>query len=132
MLSLSLTMAYDIYFCSSSLKSQATSILSLVFHFFFLTFGVYFILDKAVILILKHATFLRFSRLPKLALIYAELDYQKANIDVAIQQHLREYASDHSVEQFVDFIMGTDIGLFSLPFFTSISYHVFSASINTE
>ena len=123
-------MAYDIYFCSSSLKSQATSILSLVFHVF--TFRVHLILDKAVILILKHATFLRFSKLPKLALTYAELDYQKANIDVAIQQHLGEYSSDHSVEQFVGFVMGTDIGLFSLPFFTPISYHVFSASISIE
>jgi BarA-like signal transduction histidine kinase len=58
----------------------------MVFHVFI--FRVYLTFEKAVTLILKHATLLRFSNLPKAALTYAELDYQKANIDVAIQQHL--------------------------------------------
>jgi hypothetical protein len=88
--------------------------------------------EKAVILILKHATFLQLSNLPELALTCAELDYQKANIDVAIQQHLMASALEHSVDQFAGFIMSTDIGLFILPFVHSISYHTFSASTNTE
>jgi len=63
----------------------------------------------AVILILKHATLLRFSNSQKLALGYAELGYQKANIDAVIEQHLREGGLEHSVEEFAGFIMGTDI-----------------------
>jgi len=63
----------------------------------------------AVTLILKHATLLRLSNLPNLALSCADLDYQKANIDVAIQQHLIACAPEPSVEQFACFIMGTDI-----------------------
>jgi len=39
----------------------------------------------------------------------AVVNYQKANIDVAIQQHLMASASKHSVEQFAGFIMGTNI-----------------------
>jgi hypothetical protein len=81
----------------------------MVFHLF--TFRVYLTFEKAVTLIFKHATFLRLSNLPESALTYAELDYQKANIDVAIQQHLMAHGPEHSVEQFADFIMGTDIGL---------------------
>jgi len=63
----------------------------------------------AVTLILKHATFLRVSLLPKSALTNAELNYQRANIDVTIEQHLKACASEQSVEQFVHFIMNTDI-----------------------
>ena len=102
----------------------------MVVHVF--TFRVYLTIVKAVVLILKHATLLRASNLPQSALTYAELDYQKANIDVAIQQHLMTSASEHSAEQFASFIMGIDIGLFLLPFVTSISYHPLSVSANTE
>jgi len=62
----------------------------------------------AVTLILKHATLLQLSN-SKLALTSADLDYQNANIDVAIQQHLIAHASEYSVEQFAGFIMSTDI-----------------------
>ena len=118
-------MTYDIYFSSLSSTSLATFIWFLVFHV--LTFRVYLIFVKAVVLILKHATLLRASNLPQSALTYAELGYQKANIDVAIQQHLMASASEHSAEQFAGFIMGIDIGLFILPFVTSISSHCLSA-----
>ena len=65
--------------------------------------------------------------LPKPALADAELNYQKANIDVTIQQHLRACAAQQSVEQFVGFIMSTDIGLFIfLSFVTFISYYSIS------
>jgi hypothetical protein len=93
---------------------------------------VYLTFVKAVVLILKHATSLQESNLPASALTYAELDYQKANIDVVIQQHLMASAPEHSAEQFAGFIMGTDLGSFILPFVTSISYHPLSASANTE
>ena len=73
---------------------------------------------KAVILILKHATILRLSDLNvslKSALILAELDYQEANVDLKVQQHLLESAQEQAqVEQFVAFIMATDISLFIL------------------
>jgi uncharacterized protein YqgC (DUF456 family) len=93
---------------------------------------MYLTFVKAVILILKHATLLRLSNSLQSALTYAELDYQKANIDMAIQQYLMTSASEHSVEQSAAFIMGTDIGLFILPSVTFISLYPFSASIITE
>ena len=74
---------------------------------------------KAVTLILKHATLLRTSNLPKTALINVDLDYQRVNIDGSIQQYLKSCALHVSVEEFAGFIMGTEIGLFILlPFVT--------------
>jgi hypothetical protein len=121
----SLDLTYDIYFSSSSTTNLVISIYSLVFHVFI--FRVYLTLLKAVTLILKHATFLRTSMSPKLALAKAEQKYRKANIDVTIQQHITACASEQSEEQFVSFIMSTDIGLFVfLPFVTLMSYYSFS------
>jgi hypothetical protein len=102
---------------SSSSTNLTIFICSLVFHVFI--FRVYLTLVKAVTLILKHATFLRTSMSPKSALANAELNYQKANIDGIIQQHLTACAFKQSVKQFVSFIMSTDIGLlffFHLPY----------------
>ena len=101
----------------------------MVFHLF--TFRVYLTFGKAVTLILKHTTFLRQSKLPKSALTYAELDYQNANIDGTIKQHLITHGPQHSVEQFSGFIMSTHIGLCIFPFVPSISYHSFSPSIKS-
>jgi len=70
---------------------------------------VYLTFKEAVTLILKHATFLRLSNLPESALTHAELDYQKANIDAVIHQHLVADGEKLSVELFASFIMGTDI-----------------------
>ena len=67
---------------------------------------------KVVILILKHATTLRLSNTPKEALTQAELDYQEANIDLKIQEYLKAFTPEDSVQKFADFIMATDIGLF--------------------
>jgi hypothetical protein len=90
-------------------------------------FRVCLTLVKAVTLILKQATLLSISISPKLALANAEQDYQRANIDLTIQQHLTACTSEQSVEQFVGFIMSTDIGLFVFnPFVRSISYYSFS------
>ena len=56
----------------------------------------------------------------KSALIKVERKYQKANIDVTIQEHLTACAAKQSVEQFVGFIMSTDISLF---IFFHLSHH---------
>ena len=75
---------------------------------------------------LKHATLLRTSNLPKAALTNVDLDYQRQNIDEYIQQYLTASASDVSVEQFAGFIMGTEIGLFILLLLVaSICYYYF-------
>jgi hypothetical protein len=89
---------------------------------------VYLTFLKAVILILKHATFLRLSNLsPESALTHAELDYQKANIDLKIQQHLMASSQEHSVKQFASFIMATDLGWFILASVSIISHQAFGA-----
>ena len=77
----------------------------------------------AVVIILKHATILRLSNLPpESALTQAELDYQEANMDLKIQQHLIGYSQVQSVEQFAGFIMASDIGLFALAFVMIVSH----------
>jgi len=63
----------------------------------------------AVLIILKHATFLRLSKQSESALIQAELDYQKANIDSTIQEHLNASSTEVSIENFAGFIMATNI-----------------------
>ena len=107
-LSPSLALTYDIYLSSSSSTNIAISICSLVFHVFI--FRVYLTPVKAVTLILKHATFLSTSMSSMSALTNAEQEYWKANIDVNIKEHLTACAQ--SVEQFLGFIMSTDISLF--------------------
>ncbi|KAH8981374.1 hypothetical protein EDB86DRAFT_3087166 [Lactarius hatsudake] len=64
----------------------------------------------AVIVILKHATFLRLSKLsPQSALTHAEVDYRKANIDSSIRQYLTAPSQEHSDELFAGFIMAADV-----------------------
>ena len=84
----------------------------LVIHF--IIFRVYLTFVEAVILILKHATILLLSDLsPESALTHAELDYQEANVDLKIKQHLASSSAEvQSVEQLTSFIMATDFGWF--------------------
>jgi len=83
---------------------------------------------EAVIIILKHATFLRLSNLsPESALTHAELGYREANIDSKIQQYLTPPSQEHSLELFAHFIMATDFGSFIL-LLRIISHPAFSAS----
>ena len=65
---------------------------------------------KVVILILRHATSLRLSLLPGPALIQADLDYQKADVDHKIQQYIGT-CQGPSAELDKAFIMGIEIGL---------------------
>ncbi|KAN0134472.1 hypothetical protein V8E53_007618 [Lactarius tabidus] len=70
----------------------------------YLTFGV------AVIIILKHATFLLLSNLSSdSALTQAETDYQAGNIGSEIQQFLRASPQSPSKEQLASFIKANDI-----------------------
>ena len=73
---------------------------------------MYLTFVQAVILILKHAMFLRLSRSTKSALKIAGLDYQKADIDLKIQDYLKAPSTGHSVEEIASFIMTTEIGIF--------------------
>jgi hypothetical protein len=83
---------------------------------------------EAVILILKHATFLILSKGSKSALTLAELDYCKANIGLNIQQYLKA-SSEHSAEEFAKFIMATEIGMFIVAFMIIIAHQAFSISL---
>ena len=66
---------------------------------------------QAVLLIFKHIMFLRLSNTTKFALNLAGLDYQKADIELKIEDYLKASSSEHSVEGFASFIMATDIGM---------------------
>jgi len=85
-------------------------------------------LNLAVILILKRATFLLLSNLSAgSALTLAELDYQKANIDLKIQKYLGKHYQKHSiacsVEQLANFIMAIDFDPL-MPSQSSVQTHV--------
>ena len=88
---------------------------------------------EAVILLLKHATYLRLSKLShESALTQAELDYQQANVDLKIQQYLMASSQEQSVELLVCFIMGMDIGLFILASVKIISHQVLTESTHPD
>ena len=88
---------------------------------------------KAVILILKHATLLRTSDSNKEeALTQVEQDYQKANIDLKIQEHLKEVPPEDFVEQFASFINATEIGLFIHPSTPTISHQTFQYHLSLQ
>jgi hypothetical protein len=81
-------------------------------YFTLIIFRGYLTFLEAVILILKHATFLRLSNLSsESALTHVDRDYQEENINLKIQQHLAASSQEHSVVLFAGFIMATDIGL---------------------
>lgn len=113
---------YDTYLSSSLSLILNVTIWSLVFHF--IIFRVYLTFVKAVILILRHTTFLQHSHLsPKSALTHVELAYQEANIDLKIEQNLTASPQEHSVELFAAFIKATNISEFILASVKMISYH---------
>ena len=79
----------------------------LVFHF--IIFRLYLTIVEVVILILKHATTLQLWDRPEEALTLAKQDYQEAKIDWKIQEYLKTFTPEDSVEKFADFIMATNI-----------------------
>ena len=66
---------------------------------------------QAVLLIFKHAMFLHHSNTTESALHLAGLNYQKKDIDLKIQDFLKESSSEQSIEKFASFIMATDSGM---------------------
>jgi hypothetical protein len=81
---------------------------------------------EAVILILKHTTLLWIStEESKSTLTLAEVDYQKANIDLKIQEYLQA-SLEHSVEESAHFIMATDIGMLVITFVVTMSHQTLS------
>ena len=108
----------------TSFSSRLANIIwSLVSQFVLIILRVYLIFMQALIIILKHATFLCLSDMdPQPALIQAELDYQRANIDLKIQQYLMASSQEQSIELFTRFIIATDIGWSILASFEKIFY----------
>ena len=90
--------------------------------FYFITFSLYLTIVTVVILILKHATTLQLLSTLEEALTQAELDYQKANIDLQIQKHLQAFSPKDTVENFAEFVMATNIGLSMHLSITTISH----------
>ena len=85
---------------------------------------------KAVIIIFKHATFLKLSTSSvESALKHAEMDFWASKIDLKIQEHLIASSHENSVKQFAGFIMATDIGLFIPASFKIISHQAFTSII---
>ncbi|KAN0129493.1 hypothetical protein V8E53_012675 [Lactarius tabidus] len=65
---------------------------------------------SSIILICKHATILCFSgSTAQLALTQAESNYQKANIASKIEEHFTLSYQEYSMEQFIGFLMNTNI-----------------------
>ena len=122
-------MAYDIYLSSSLPQAIVVIIWFLVFYF--IDFKPHLTFVEAVILILKHATFLRIQEYQEAydemnALTQAELNYQQANIDLKIQQYFMASSQKQSVKLFSEFIMATDIGSFILTSVEIISHHFYA------
>ena len=70
--------------------------------------------QEAIILIFKHAALLCLSGISsKLALTQAESNYHQANIASKIQEHFTASYEDYSSEQFIGFLVDTNIGLSS-------------------
>jgi len=63
---------------------------------------------KAIVLIFKHATFLRLLMSPGPTLIQADLDYQEVDVDQKIRQHVAA-SQGHSVELDRAFIMSIEM-----------------------
>jgi hypothetical protein len=93
--------------------------------FYFIISRLYLTFVEAAILILRHATLLLPSNQSEAALTQAELDYQESSIDLKIQEYLVAFASE-DVSQFAGFIKATEIGVFVLLSFTTISYETIS------
>jgi len=81
--------------------------------------GAYLTVPKVVVLILKHAMSLRLYKLPGPALIQADLDYQKADVDQKIHQYIGA-SEGPSAKLDKAFIMDIEIGSVRLPILLSV------------
>ncbi|KAH9023331.1 hypothetical protein EDB85DRAFT_327348 [Lactarius pseudohatsudake] len=98
-------------FISSSSPPVLAAVIWPLVLFQFILSTVHLAFIEAVIIILKHATPLRLSKLsPTSALTQVELEYREANIDSKIRQHLTASSSqEHFVELHASFIMAIDM-----------------------
>ena len=127
-LSLSVFVANDLYLSSVSFLILAINIWCLVLHFY--CFLCVFNMVEAVIIIFKHANFLKLSySSAQSALTHAEMDFWVSKIDLKIQEYLVASSYKHSVKQFAHFIMATDIGLFILASIGIISHQAFTSIV---
>ena len=120
---------YGLWYITSSSPFPPVFIVTNLFWVFqFIILSVYLTFVQAVILILKHATFIQLSTpSTSAALTQSELDYQQANIGFNIQEHLRGSSPEHSIKELVMFIMATDIGSSILASVPKVSHWSFSA-----
>ena len=121
-------MANDLYLPSASFLVIAINIWCLVLHSY--CFLSVFNSVEAVIIIFKHATFLKLSNLSvESALTQAEMNFSASKIDLKIQEYLVATLHENSVQQFADFIMAADIGLFILASVEINSHQAFTSII---
>ena len=99
---------HGISFCSAPRLALMAIIWCLVAPFNLVE--AYLTFPKVFILILRHATSLRLSLLPGPALIQADLDYQKTDVDQKTQQYVSA-CQGPSAKLDKDFIMCIEIGL---------------------
>jgi hypothetical protein len=80
---------------------------------------VYLLFELAMILIFKHAATLSLSGIPvDLALTQAESDCHKAKIASKVEKQFTASYQEYSIEQFINFLRDTNIGLSSHTFTT--------------
>ena len=76
---------------------------------------IYLTFHVAIILIFKQAAILCLSGISAgLAVTQAESSYHQANVASKIQEHFTASYDAYSTEQFISFLMNTNIGLLSL------------------
>ena len=63
----------------------------------------------------------------KLALTQAESNYHQANVASKIQEHFTASYEEYSIEEFISFLMDTNIGLSTLAFIKIMADTVFRA-----
>ena len=92
----------------------------MVLDFLILRFYLTFL--QAVLVIFKHAMFLRPSNTTEFALNLASSGYQQSDIDLKIQDFLKASSPEPSVEEVASFIMTTEIGMSIVAFIILISH----------
>jgi hypothetical protein len=85
--------------------------------------------EVAIILILKHAASLCLSGISaRRAITQAESDFQSANLASKIEEQFPGSYEEYTVEQFVHFVVDTNIGLSGFTSTQIIAYSAFTAT----
>jgi hypothetical protein len=86
--------------------------------FTFITFIALLTFEVAIILILKHAAIFLYKQStwqPNIPIHHIESKFQEANIMSKIQEHFTVSNTEYTIDQMVEFLMDTDIGMSILP-----------------